>query len=630
VTLRVALLLLPASLVAAAPTVARGEDVPATDEALPTDEAPPADTPDFETVVVGRRPSTPDVTQDTVQVDGERLRDSSRGSTLEALSQEAGDVYVSGRGVGPHGVASGSSGGIHVRGLGGSPNTQVLVVEDGVPDAQGIFGHPIPDAYVPYLVEDAALVRGGDSVLYGTNAMGGAIVLRSRWLERDGYELENDAAFGSYTTIREAAAGLARIGDWDVAAAFSLLDTEGHRAGADGGVVVGQLAARLRVTDGLRLTLREKVVHLTGGDPGPASHPYADRWYDVWRDNVSLSLDYAGDSFSARVQPYFNAGVHELYDGFRSEDYTFGTIAEARLSLNRFAEMLAGLDVGWVGGDVENRITGERPDVGATTDVALYHQLTVRPVEGLTAVLGAREVFSTTWDFAALVKAGLRWDVWEGLYLHSRVTRNYRRPTLRELYLPYPTANPELRPEFALNWDFGIGWRSGHVDVSCTGYRTEARDLIRTFGAWPSAETVNVGKIRIWGVEGRVALERLGPVALSVAGGWQVVGRHTRQNPEAKLDFTLEAGQDFGPHFVGGSVRGEWVHGLFMEDYGRRPIPDAFVMDLTARYRYTSAERGFVLEPYVFLRNFLDRDFAFIEGYPMPGFNFLAGLKVEL
>jgi hypothetical protein len=67
-----------------------------------------------------------------------------------------------------------------------------------------------------------------------------------------------------------------------------------------------------------------------------------------------------------------------------------------------------------------------------------------------------------------------------------------------------------------------------------------------------------------------------------------------------------------------------------MEDYGRRPIPDAFVMDLTARYRYTSAERGFVLEPYVFLRNFLDRDFAFIEGYPMPGFNFLAGLKVEL
>jgi hypothetical protein len=84
VTLRVALLLLPASLVAAAPTVARGEDVPATDEALPTDEAPPADTPDFETVVVGRRPSTPDVTQNTVQVDGERLRDSSRGSTLEA------------------------------------------------------------------------------------------------------------------------------------------------------------------------------------------------------------------------------------------------------------------------------------------------------------------------------------------------------------------------------------------------------------------------------------------------------------------------------------------------------------------------------------------------------------------
>lgn len=48
------------------------------------------------------------------------------------------------------------------------------------------------------------------------------------------------------------------------------------------------------------------------------------------------------------------------------------------------------------------------------------------------------------------------------------------------------------------------------------------------------------------------------------------------------------------------------------------------------RYRCTSWERGFTLEPYLLLRNFLDRQYAFVEGYPMPGFNVLLGLKVGL
>ena len=54
-------------------------------------------------------------------------------------------------------------------------------------------------------------------------------------------------------------------------------------------------------------------------------------------------------------------------------------------------------------------------------------------------------------------------------------------------------------------------------------------------------------------------------------------------------------------------MSGEWVHGLYMADYGRQPIDDVFVMDAAMRYRHTSAERGVTLEPYLFLRNFLDR-----------------------
>jgi cobalt/nickel transport system ATP-binding protein len=207
------------------------------------------DAPVYETVVVSGRKLSRDRTQEATEVDGQQLRDSPRATTFEALSQESAGVYVPGRGA-MHGVGNGATGGLHVRDLGGSPNSQVLVVEDGVPDYQGIFGHPIPDAYVPFLIDDALVVKGGDSVLFGTNAMGGVVVLRSRWREREGYEVLNDAG-GSHSTLRESGSLIGRFGSWDVAAGLHALSTEGHRMGA-GGDELASRRGHLRTRRGQR------------------------------------------------------------------------------------------------------------------------------------------------------------------------------------------------------------------------------------------------------------------------------------------------------------------------------------------------------------------------------------------
>jgi len=616
-----------APLAAAAPQAPEGSDdgMPEVDAGATGD----ASAAPIEIVVVGKPSISRDRAQDATLVEGQRLRDSPRASTFEALSQESADVYVPGRGA-MHGVASGGTGGIRIRGLGGSPNSQVLVVEDGVPDYQGIFGHPIPDAYVPFLIDDVLIVKGGDSSLYGTNAMGGVVVIRSRWRDEDGYELSSDSAYGSYATVRETVSGLGRAGPWDLAAGFHTMSTDGHRDGADGDQMVGVTAARYRFAPNLGLTIRNKVVHLEGADPGPAMHPNPDHWYDVWRDTASLQLGWTRERLRLTMTPYLNVGVHELYDGFHSKDYVGGGIADVELRPSSTTELLLGTAWQHVGGEVNNRITGERSSVSGMTDVSAYGQLSVRPVRQVSLVLGARELLSSRYGAVFLYKGGARWSFYRGFAVHTRVTRNFRQPTIRELYLPYPTANPDLRPEQALNWDVGVGHASEHLEVSCSGYRTEADDLIRYFGVWPSAEVVNIDHILIWGVEGRVGLKELGPASLFVTGNWQDVGRYTRQNPDAKLNFTLELGQELGSDFIGGSVSGEWVHGLFMGDYSRQPIEDVFVMDLTLRYRHQSFERRVSLEPYVLLRNLLDRRYAYVEDYPMPGFNVLAGLRIGI
>ena len=145
----------------------------------------------------------------------------------------------------------------------------------------------------------------------------------------------------------------------------------------------------------------------------------------------------------------------------------------------------------------------------------------------------------------------------------------------------------------------------------------------------PDGAPAGWGRV-VWGVEGRVAVRDLGPFGARVSGTWQHVGRYTRQSPSAKLDFELSLAHAFGGHFLAGAVTGEWVHGLYMGNYGRDPMPDTFVMDLAVRYRYTPADRGWTVEPYVHLRNLLDRRYEYIRGYRMPGINVLAGLKIGL
>ncbi len=617
--------------VALTPLVAQAQEDAAT-ATTATAVAKPVPAPTTEPVeisVVGRRPASRDRTADVTLVEGQRLRDSPRASTFEALSQQSADIYVPGRGA-LHGVASGGTGGIRIRGLGGSPNSQVLIVEDGVPDYQGIFGHPIPDAYIPLLIDDALVIKGGDSTLYGTNAMGGVVVLRSRWRATEGQELTSDSAVGSYATVRETVSGLARVGAWDLAGGLHAMATDGHRDGAGGDQLIGSAAARYRFTPHLTLTARHKVVHLDGADPGPVTHPNPDHWYDVWRDTASLRLDWSQGRLHLRLTPYVNVGVHELYDGFRSVDHVGGGIAEAQVRAGSITEVLVGTAWQQVGGRVMDRVAGERSLVEGMTDVSAYGQLDLRPVERVSLVLGARELISSRHGTVLLYKGGARYSPFDGLFVHSRVSRNLRQPTIRELYLPYPTANPDLRAERSLNWDAGLGHVSEHLELSGSGYRSEANDLIRYFGSWPTAEVVNVDHVVIWGVEGVVGLKRLGPASLFVTGNWQDVGRYTRQNPEGKLDFTLELGEEVGVGFLGGSVSGEWVHGLYMGDYARQPIDDVFVMDLTLRYRHQALERGAALEPYLLVRNLLDRRYAYVEGYPMPGLNALVGLRIGI
>src|SRR5690606_39388474 len=123
-------------------------------------------------------------------------------SVLQVVNEQAPGVFVTQRGVLGYGVAQGSAGRITIRGVGGSPTTQVLVMTDGRPQMMGLMGHPIPDTHVSSGVERIEVVRGPANVLYGTSAMGGVInvITRRNWLP--GASVEGGASYGTHDPRR--------------------------------------------------------------------------------------------------------------------------------------------------------------------------------------------------------------------------------------------------------------------------------------------------------------------------------------------------------------------------------------------------------------------------------------------
>ncbi|MFA7358409.1 MAG: TonB-dependent receptor plug domain-containing protein, partial [Bacteroidales bacterium] len=120
-------------------------------------------------------------------------------SVLSLLSEEVPGLFTTQRGLMGYGVAGGAAGTINIRGLGGSPSSQVLMLIDGQPQYMGLMGHPLADTYLASMAEQVTVNRGPASVLYGSNALGGTININTT-TPRQGIHNKAQVMYGSYNS----------------------------------------------------------------------------------------------------------------------------------------------------------------------------------------------------------------------------------------------------------------------------------------------------------------------------------------------------------------------------------------------------------------------------------------------
>ncbi|MBN1423994.1 TonB-dependent receptor [Candidatus Fermentibacteria bacterium] len=578
-------------------------------------------------VVTGTRVATvrSEIPQGVTVVSREEIATSGESNVLPILSGRVPGLFVTEQGVTGFGVSGAAAGAISIRGIGGMPNTRVLVLIDGHPQFMGIFGHPLPDAYVASDIERVEVIRGPASALYGTGAMGGAINLITRGATGEGFSLDGRVSLGSYDT-RKYSGGVGYTHE-----AFSILGsvnhdrTDGHRSNDSFKITNGYAKAGYDLRPGLRLVGVASLADFNTDDPGLASSPYPDsipHWVDIQRGEASLTLINTSSRVDGEVKLFTNFGEHRIYDGFHSTDTNLGIMAFQGLQLIRGNTVTLGLDYKRYGGDSENTLSNAEIGDHSVDEIGGYVSIHHRFFTRLVVNAGIRVESHTEFGVEPVPQAGLAFNPSGTVTVKVSAAKGFRSPTIRELYL-FASANPDLEPERMWTYQASLLQEllHGTASVELTGFRSEGDNLIQTLGQYPNVKNHNTGEFVHSGfeLEARYRPRRRFDCWASYAY------LHTEDPILAAPEHHLALGATCAWGIVTVSAHAKHVAGLITK----------IAQDDVTEQRYTAVDAKVAIRPlrgiqfFVEGSNLLDEEYEITYDYPMQGATVAAGVSLR-
>lgn len=541
---------------------------------------------------------------------------------LDAISASTPGVFVTQRGPAGFGLGSGAAGKITIRGVGGNPNSQVLVLVDGRPDFTGLFGHPLPDACALSEVNRVEVVRGPSSAVYGTNAMGGVINIITRRKLTLGHSIGFRGEAGPWNTYDGELNALGRLANGiDYRLTTGYTTTDGHRKKADFqrthfGAALGYTTGPWDVRGQFTTTPFE--TH----DPGPVSPPISnDRWIDVVRSSASVTGAYQKEAFSTKVMVHRGWGTHRFFDGWHSNDYVNGAMAQSSYLFPNGLVVTAGGDARRYGGDAVNDTTAFDYGEHHVTEIAPFATIQAPITSRANLTASARAQHHDRYGWFLAPEAGVSVHLLPRLTARANVSRGFRSPDLRALFL-FPVSRDTLKPEKTFNTEAGVSWRTfDWLTTDVTVFRTKTSGLIENAPAPPFPPPLeNRGASATRGVEFEMR-GWLARVHGRVFASWQDLGTQTAGSAETVVGSAVVIPAGKGNV----AIDYQWVHHLYGADRHQQQLADYTVLNATLAYPVWQG-----VEAQVVMRNLLDTKYETMTGYPMPGFCALLGLRAQL
>lgn len=596
-----------------------------------------------EVVVTGTRSET-DVRHlpMTVSVVGRpQLEASQQTSVLPVLNSQVPGFFSTSRGVMGYGVATGASGQMSLRGIGGPaqaglPTTGLLVLIDGHPQYMGLMGHPIADAYQTMMAERVEVLRGPASVLYGSNAMGGVINIVTRKMQEDGIRTNINIGAGSYGSVQTEATNRIRKGRFSSTVTASYNRTDGHRADMAFEQYGGYAKLGYDFTDNWKVWGDVNVTRFNATNPGSVMKPYIDNDQRITRGMTSFALENHYEKISGALSFFYNWGDHWINDGyqpggeplqyrFNSNDQMLGVSWYQSVQLFQGNRLTVGADYFHFGGEAWNQFFDGHRETSANkslNEVAGYVDFRQDIAAWLTLDAGARVDYHSQTGTEFIPQVGLAFHLPENAEIKAMASKGFRNPTIREMYM-FPPQNPDLKPEKLWNYELSFSQRlmDNRLSYGLNVFYINGENLIIRLPN-PNGSGMlnqNSGEIENWGAEANVGYQ-FNPV-------WSVMANYSwlhMENPVlASPEHKLYGGVNFRKGRWSASTGIQYVKGLYT-DLDAATKENFALWDMQGSFKATN-----YLSFYVRGENLLAQRYEINAGYPMPKATFMGGVNIN-
>ena len=558
-------------------------------------------------------------------------------SLLPVLSEQIPGLFITSRGIMGYGVSTGAAGGISLRGIGGGAAAQMLILIDGHPQYMGLFGHPIADAYQSMIAERVEVLRGPASVLYGSNAMGGVINIVTRRKQHDGNNTDIRIGSGSYGTIETEISNKYRKKRFESIVSGSYNRTDGHRENMGFEQYGGYAKLIFSPTNQWKLRGDADVTHFNASNPGLVTNPIYDNDSHITRGMVSFAAENHYDKTSGSLSLYYNWGQHKINDGyyadqepqdylFHSKDYMAGISWFQSAELFKGNRLTAGIDYMHFGGESWNEITatGEK-EPGADrqiNEIAGYIDFRQCIKDFMTLDAGIRIDHHSHTGTEVIPQGGISFQLPKQAKLKAMISKGYRNPTIRELYM-FPPANEELRPERLVNYEISFSQTrmNNRIRYGLNIFYIDGDNIIQTVPVDGKMKNINTGEIENWGTEAEFAFQATEAWQISTNYSWLNMEYPVLGAPEHKLF----AGAEFSKGKWNFSAGLQYINGLYTSvTEGNQRTEDFVLLNIRGNYRLCR-----FISLYAKGENLLAQRYEINLGYPMPKATFMGGIHIH-
>ena len=570
-------------------------------------------------------------------VNRDKLTENQRVNVLPTLSEQVPGLFVTARSMMGYAVSDGAAGGISLRGL-GSGAGRMMVLIDGHPQYQGIFGHSISDSYQTMMADRVEVLRGPASMLYGSNAMGGVVNIVTRSMREDGVKTDINLGAGSYGTFQGEFTNRIRSGKFYSVVAGQYGRSDNNRPSMGFEQYGGYAKLGYDFSPHWTAYADVNVTHFNSSYPGSTYEPLLGARQWITRGVASAVVENHYGRTSGAVSVYHNFGRHKINDGyapgeqpqenyFRSNDALTGFSIYQSATFFTGNRITVGLDYQHIYGKAWNRViaTGEDLDpIGHhhENEIAGYVDFRQDLFRWLTVDAGVRVDHHSQTGTEWVPQGGLVFRMVKDGELKAMVSKGFRNPTIREMYLWRP-ANADLRPERMMNYE--LSWKQrlcgGAFSYGINLFYINGDNIIQTAMVDNRPMNVNTGAIENSGVEAEFAWKA--NRYLSLNGNYCFLHMHNKVLAAPEHKAYLGADYRRGRWMLAGGL--QYIDGLYTQVDPTEIQENFLLLNVTAAYKALPW-----LNIWAKGENLLAQKYEINYGYPMPKATFMGGVNINI